>query len=82
VREVKALLAADEVDLSFTDGALREIVRYASERGLGARGLRGVVEEVLADLLFDAPTIGGGRVTIDQAWVRRRSERIDPATLH
>jgi ATP-dependent Clp protease ATP-binding subunit ClpX len=81
VREVRELLAADGVELAFTDGALREVVRHALERGAGARGLRAIVEEVVADLLFEAPERGGTRATVDAAFVRRRVERIDPAAL-
>ena len=81
VREMREQLAADGVDLAFTEGALREIVRYAMERGAGARGLRAIVEEVLADLLFEAPERSGTRATIDAALVRRRVERMDSAAL-
>jgi ATP-dependent Clp protease ATP-binding subunit ClpX len=81
VREVKELLAADGVDLSFSDGALREIVRYAIDRRAGARGLRAIVEEVLADLLFEAPERSGTRASIDAGFVRRRVDRIDPAAF-
>jgi ATP-dependent Clp protease ATP-binding subunit ClpX len=82
VREMKELLGADGVELAFTDGALREVVRFATDRGVGARGLRGVIEEVVADLLFDAPELRGTRVSVDTAFVRRRIDRIDSATLH
>jgi ATP-dependent Clp protease ATP-binding subunit ClpX len=78
VREVKELLAADDVEISFSDGALREIVRLALERGGGARGLRAIVEETVADLLFEAPERRGTRVTVDAPFVRRRAERLDP----
>jgi ATP-dependent Clp protease ATP-binding subunit ClpX len=81
VREVKELLAADGVELVFSDGALREIVRFAVERRAGARGLRAIVEEVVADLLFEAPERSGTRAAIDAGFVRRRVERIDPAAL-
>ncbi len=81
VREVKELLSADGVELAFTDGALREIVRHAVERGAGARGLRAIVEEVVADLLFEAPERPGTRATLDAASVRRSVARIDPAAL-
>ncbi len=37
----------------FTDAAIREIARIALNRGVGARGLRAVVEEVLEWVLFD-----------------------------
>lgn len=78
VREMKELLSADGVELAFTDGALHEIVHFAIERGAGARGLRAIVEEVVADLLFDAPDLRGSRTTIDATVVRRRVERMDP----
>ena len=78
VREVKELLSADGVEISFTDGALREIVRFALERGAGARGLRAIVEETVSDLLFEAPEHRGARVIVDLAFVRRRMERLDP----
>jgi ATP-dependent Clp protease ATP-binding subunit ClpX len=81
VREVKDLLASDGVDVAFTDGALREIVRYAIERGAGARGLRAIVEETVSDLLFEAPERRGTRVSIDAAYVRRRMDRFDPQLL-
>jgi ATP-dependent Clp protease ATP-binding subunit ClpX len=78
VREVKELLGADGVEISFTDGGLREIVRYAVERGAGARGLRAIVEETVADVLFEAPERRGARVSVDATFVRRRVERLDP----
>jgi ATP-dependent Clp protease ATP-binding subunit ClpX len=81
VRELKELLSADGVELSFTEGALREIVRASVERAAGARGLRAVVELVSADLLFEAPERRGKRITIDAAFVRRRLERLDPQAL-
>jgi len=81
VREVKDLLATDGVDVAFTDGALREIVRFATDRGAGARGLRAIVEEIVSDLLFEAPERSGTRVSIDAGFVRRRMERLDPQLL-
>jgi ATP-dependent Clp protease ATP-binding subunit ClpX len=81
VREVKDLLASDGVEVTFTDGGLREIVRFATERGGGARGLRAIVEETVSDLLFEAPERRGARVSVDAAFVRRRMERFDPQLL-
>jgi ATP-dependent Clp protease ATP-binding subunit ClpX len=81
VREMKDLLAADGVELAFTDGGLREIVRFAVDRGGGARGLRAIVEETVADVLFEAPERRGTRVSVDAAFVRRRIDRFDPGVL-
>ncbi len=81
VREVQDLLLVDGVELTFSDGALREIVRASLERGAGARGLRAAVEAVVADLLFEAPERRGSRVSIDAAYVRRRIDRMDPQMM-
>jgi ATP-dependent Clp protease ATP-binding subunit ClpX len=78
VREYQALLAADEVTLEFADAALREIVRFAVARRVGARGLRGIVEEVCHDLMFEAPERRGETVMVDVAWVRERLARVQP----
>ncbi len=81
LREYRERLAADEVDLAVTDGALREIVRFAHERGYGARGLRSVVEEIIAEVLFEAPERRGTRVAVDAGWVRRRLGAVDATLL-
>lgn len=41
--------------LRFTDKALRAVANEGLQRGGGARGLRGVLEEVLADSMFEVP---------------------------
>ena len=67
VKQYKALLGMDNVDLVFTDGALRAIARKTIERKSGARGLRSVMENLLMPVMYAVPsdpTIV--RVTIDQ----------------
>ncbi len=56
VKQYTALFAMDGVDLRFEDGALREIARRTLARKTGARGLRGEVEQVLRQLMFDTPS--------------------------
>ena len=56
VKQYQALFAMDHVELSFTDDALRAIARCALERKTGARGLRGIMEEVLQNLMFSIPS--------------------------
>ncbi len=55
VRQYKALLSMDSTELEFTDEALREIAKMASERKTGARGLRSIMEEFMLDIMYDAP---------------------------
>jgi ATP-dependent Clp protease ATP-binding subunit ClpX len=42
-------------ELRFTDKALRAIANEGLKRGGGARGLRGVLEEILGDAMFEVP---------------------------
>ncbi len=81
VREYTALLALDEVELTFDDDALREVVRFAVRRRLGARALRSLLEEVCHDLMFEAPEKRGTKVTVDRAYVTERVARLDGAAL-
>ena len=60
----------DQVDLEFTDDALEALAEKAVARGTGARGLRAILEELMLDVMFDAPAEAGGRCLIDAAVVR------------
>ncbi|RYZ63416.1 MAG: ATP-dependent Clp protease ATP-binding subunit ClpX, partial [Proteobacteria bacterium] len=52
------LFGFEKVDLKFTDEALHAIAREALTRKTGARGLRGVIEGALLDVMFDIPSRG------------------------
>ena len=47
------------IDLEFTEPALKLIAEKAKEKKIGARGLRSVLEEVLDDVGFEYPSIKG-----------------------
>jgi ATP-dependent Clp protease ATP-binding subunit ClpX len=72
VGEYQERLAQDRVSVAFNDDAFGPIVQYAQSQGLGARGLRSAVEEVMEDLLFDAPDLGEHSLTIDREFVIAR----------
>lgn len=55
IPQYKALIALDEVDLSFSDDAIKSIASLAMERQTGARGLRSIMEQLLLDPMFDVP---------------------------
>ena len=55
IKQYERLFAMDDIQLSFTDGALDYIVEKAIEYKLGARGLRSLCEAVLTDAMFDMP---------------------------
>ncbi|MBR4749588.1 MAG: ATP-dependent Clp protease ATP-binding subunit ClpX [Abditibacteriota bacterium] len=56
VKQYKALMAMDGVDLRFTDGALRAVADEAIRRKTGARALRSILEKVMLDVMFDTPS--------------------------
>ncbi len=72
LREYCKRLELDDVRVEFRRGALRPLVAYARRRGLGARGLRSALEEVMADALFEAPELRGSQLTVDEGYVRER----------
>jgi len=75
LREYKELLALDSIELEVSPAALREIVHEAKRRKLGARGLRAIFEEVMQDIMFEAPERAGSRVTISAGDVRSKLGR-------
>jgi ATP-dependent Clp protease ATP-binding subunit ClpX len=77
VKEYAALLAADDVRLDITDDAMREMVRFAVARRVGARGLRGIVEEVCEDLMFEAPERRGETIVVTRDYVAERLARVE-----
>jgi ATP-dependent Clp protease ATP-binding subunit ClpX len=72
VREYRELLGMDGIELELTEGSLREVVRFSVEKGLGARGLRSILEFVMADVMFEAPERRGNHITVDAGFVRTR----------
>lgn len=55
-RQYKKLFEYEDIDLQFTDAALKAIARKAIKRKTGARGLRGVIEEAMLDIMFEIPS--------------------------
>lgn len=56
VKQYRKLLALEGVELEFTPDALKEIAAKAVKRGTGARGLRALMEELMLDVMFAAPS--------------------------
>lgn len=56
VNQYKKLFELDDVNLEFTDDALLAVAKIAKEQNTGARGLRGILENVLTDLMFTTPS--------------------------
>lgn len=56
VKQYNKLFEIDNVELEFTEGALKAIANEAIARKTGARGLRAIVEDVMIDIMFDIPS--------------------------
>ena len=56
VKQYQKLLEYDMVKLVFTPGALEAVADKSMERGIGARGLRAVLEEVMSQIMYDIPS--------------------------
>ncbi len=59
VRQYQKLFEYEGVALEFTPDSLSAIAKQAIERGIGARGLRGVLEGLLRKTMFDLPSLEG-----------------------
>ncbi|NPA80663.1 MAG: ATP-dependent Clp protease ATP-binding subunit ClpX [Thermotogae bacterium] len=57
IKQFQKLFELEGVELEFDERAYRAIARKAMEMGTGARGLRGVLENLLMDVMFDLPRI-------------------------
>lgn len=55
ISQYKELFRLDGIELSFTDEALKEIVKKTSSLKTGARGLRRIIETTMLDIMFTVP---------------------------
>ena len=70
LKQYQKLLALDEVDLEFDDGALDAIAEKAMEKDTGARALRAIIEEFMLDIMYEIPKDENiGRVTITKEYI-------------
>ncbi|HPD83371.1 MAG: ATP-dependent protease ATPase subunit HslU [Alphaproteobacteria bacterium] len=75
IKQYKALIATEGVDLDFSDDAIHEIARIAFEvnetvENIGARRLLTVMEKLLDDISFTASDRSGEKITIDKKMVQ------------
>lgn len=82
LKQYNALLETEGVSLDFTDDAIREIARIATEvneqvENIGARRLHTILTTLLDEILFDVPDkIPSTQVKIDGEFVKSKLERI------
>jgi ATP-dependent HslUV protease ATP-binding subunit HslU len=74
ITQYKAMLETEGVDLSFTDGAIREIARIATTvnartENIGARRLHTIMSTLLEEILFEIPEKKMDKIVIDKKMV-------------
>ena len=73
IKQYQELFRMEGCELNFTDDAVRMVAQQALEKGVGARGLRGILEDVMLDIMYDLPDQPeGSQFTIDEAIVAGR----------
>jgi ATP-dependent HslUV protease ATP-binding subunit HslU len=77
IKQYKALLGTEGIELIFTDEALKEVASLAAKmnremENIGARRLHTMMEQLLEEISFRAPELTEKEVYIDEAFVRER----------
>jgi len=72
IRQYVRMMEMDGVKLEFTEDALDTIVDKAIEYKLGARGLRSIVETIMVDAMYDAPTLKEKTFKVDADYVNKQ----------
>ncbi len=77
IKQYRALLGTEDIDLEFREDAVDEIAGIAAmvnekTENIGARRLHTVLERLLEDISFNAPELRNGRIAIDRVYVRER----------
>lgn len=77
VKQYIKLFALDGIQLTFEPAVLDYVVDRAVEYKLGARGLRSIVETIMTDAMFEAPSSGEKKLTITVDYARSRFEKLE-----
>lgn len=73
LKQYQKLLALDEVELCFEEGALEAIAEKALLKDTGARALRAILEEFMLDIMYEIPKDDNiGRVTITKEYIENK----------
>jgi len=81
VKQYKALMQVEELDLVFEEEALRAIAHYsllANEKteDIGARRLHTVMEKILEEISFSADEYAGQKITIDEPLIKEKIGKV------
>ncbi len=75
IKQYKKLFKMDGVELSFDEEVLDYIVDKAIEYKLGARGLRSIVETIMIDAMYEAPSAKEKSYTVTLEYAKQKLEK-------
>lgn len=75
IKQYIKLFSLDDIALTFNDDVLDYIVDQAVEYKLGARGLRSIVETIMMDAMYEAPSSDKKSLTITLDYARQQFEK-------
>jgi len=73
-KQYKKIFKIDQVTLEFEDKAIEEIAKLAIKRKTGARGLRGILEDIMFEVMFELPELQGKTVKIHSSVITRKAK--------
>jgi ATP-dependent Clp protease ATP-binding subunit ClpX len=74
-KQYQKMLAADGVDLQFTEESLKSIAHEAMKRRTGARALRSILEETMVNVMYEVPSMKGvAQCVIGEETIRLKQE--------
>lgn len=77
IKQYQALFELDGIELAFSEDALENIAKQAQEKGVGARGLRGIIEKIMLPLQYTLPSQDDvEKCMITQAFIEGEDEVI------
>lgn len=77
VKQYKYLFSIDDVELEFTDDALKALAQKTLQAKTGARGLRSIIEKVLLQYMYDIPSENtAGKLLITEEVVNGEAEPV------
>ncbi len=81
IKQYKALLATEGVEIDFTEDAIDEIAEMAekvneSSENIGARRLHTIMEKVMEEISFEAPNLPQKKIVIDREYVQKQIKDI------
>lgn len=80
VKQFQYLFSMEEVEIEFTDEALRAIAKQAMAKKTGARGLRSIIEQLLLNTMFELPSAEN----VEKVIVTEKSitDKLDPEIIY